>query len=392
MRKEYDAVVAGYTCVDLIPDLKKHQHSNNISDFFKPGKIIEIGGMDFVLGGVVPNTGIAMKKFGSKVFLNGLIGNDFIGKTAESQLARYGATEGMVVSKEGKTAFSIVIAPPGVDRIFLESPGCNQDFDITHINFEMVSKARLFHFGYPPLMRQFFLDNGRKLIKMYSKIQKMGVVTSLDFSLPDPESESGKVNWQEILDNTLPFVDIFVPSLEELMRVMMPQKFLEIQAACENSDFEDEVPFQLVRELGKQMITLGVSILLIKMGKRGVYLCTGDISQVNKKLGNTLQNKHWTNQEILCNSYTAEHSKIKNASGAGDIAIAAFLTSILNADNPGTAIKYAAIAGRDSLYCQNIFKGMTSWEELTHKISSESNELIFLNSETFTIKNVGNGN
>jgi sugar/nucleoside kinase (ribokinase family) len=289
----------------------------------------------------------------------------------------------MVVSNEAETAFSIVIAPPEVDRIFLESPGCNQIFDINHINFEMVSKARLFHFGYPPLMKQFFLNGGRQLTQMYSKIQKMGVVTSLDFSLPDPESESGKVNWQGILENTLPFVDIFVPSLEELMQVMMPQKFLEIQAACENSDFEDKVPFQLVKELGKQMITLGVSILLIKMGKRGVYLCTGDVSQVNIKLGNTLQNNHWTNQEILCNSYPAEHSKIKNASGAGDTAIAAFLTSVLNADNVEIAIKYAAIAGRDSLYCENIFKGMTSWEELTHKISSEPNELIFLNNETY---------
>jgi sugar/nucleoside kinase (ribokinase family) len=382
MRKEYDAVVAGYTCVDLIPNFRKHQHSNNISGFLKPGKLIEIGGMDFVLGGVVPNTGLAMKKFGSKVFLNSLIGNDFIGKTAESQLARYSATDGILVSKEGETAFSIVIAPPGVDRIFLESPGCNHIFDINHINFEIISKSRLFHFGYPPLMRQFFLDSGRQLIQMYSKIQKMGVVTSLDFSLPDPESESGKVNWQGILKNTLPFVDIFAPSLEELMQVTMPQKFLEIKSACENSDFEDEVPFQLVRELGKQMITLGVSILLIKMGKRGVYLCTRDVSEINKKLGNTLEDNHWSNKEILCNSYPAEHSKIKNASGAGDIAIAAFLNSVLNADNAETTIKFAAIAGRDSLYCENVFESMSRWEELNHKISLETNDLIVFNKKT----------
>jgi hypothetical protein len=68
--KKYDAVIAGYTCVDIIPDFKKTQSSLDLSLLFKPGKLIEIEGMSYVLGGVVPNTGIAMKKFGMNVFLN----------------------------------------------------------------------------------------------------------------------------------------------------------------------------------------------------------------------------------------------------------------------------------------------------------------------------------
>ena len=100
MEKQYDAVIAGYTCVDLTPDFRKDLHAIEISDLLKPGKLIEIGGLGFNLGGVVPNTGLVMKKFGKKVFLNGMIGKDFIGNIAETRLSDYGISEGMVKTGE----------------------------------------------------------------------------------------------------------------------------------------------------------------------------------------------------------------------------------------------------------------------------------------------------
>ena len=138
-----------------------------------------------------------MKKFNKNVFLNGLVGDDFIGKIAIEWLDKYNLSEGIRITDKAGTAFSIVIAPPGIDRIFLESPGCNQIFDTSFINFDAISQSRLFHFGYPPLLKQFYQDNGSQLVDLFSKIQKMGVVTSLDFSLPDTESESGKIDWPE---------------------------------------------------------------------------------------------------------------------------------------------------------------------------------------------------
>ncbi len=189
--KKYDAIIAGYTCVDLIPDFKKSQPVIGLSNLFIPGKLIEIDGISFVLGGAVPNTGLAMKKFNKNVFLNGLVGDDFIGKIAIEWLDEYNLSEGIRTTGKAGTAFSIVIAPPGIDRIFLESPGCNQIFGISYINFDAISESRLFHFGYPPLLKQFYQNDGSELVDLFSRIQSMGVVTSLDFSLPDPESESG---------------------------------------------------------------------------------------------------------------------------------------------------------------------------------------------------------
>ena len=59
--KKYDAVIAGYTCVDMLPGFNDNYIFNKASDLFIPGKLIEIEGMSFVLGGLVPNTGLAMK-------------------------------------------------------------------------------------------------------------------------------------------------------------------------------------------------------------------------------------------------------------------------------------------------------------------------------------------
>jgi sugar/nucleoside kinase (ribokinase family) len=325
----------------------------------------------------VPNTGLAMKKFNKKIFFNGLIGDDFIGKIAKEWFDKYNISEELTITNVAGTAFSIVIAPPGIDRIFLESPGCNQIFDATHINFDAVSKCRLFHFGYPPLLKQFFLNGGNQLVQLFSKVQQMGVVTSLDFSLPDPETESGRVNWPEIMKNVLPVTDIFVPSVEEAMEILFPAKYSQIQLSVENNDIIDHFSIDLIRILGKYIIDSGVKIVLIKMAHRGAYLLTGDISSLNEKLDFNLSVKDWNYRELFCIAYHADNVKVKNATGAGDTAVAAFLTAILDGEGPESALKYAAMAGRNKLYCTNLYDDLSNWEEMTEEIKLVDNDLIY---------------
>ena len=141
-------------------------------------------------------------------------------------------------------------------------------------------------------------------------------------------------------------------------------------------DFTDKVPVELVREVGKIIISMGVKILLIKMGHRGAYLLTGNITSLNKEAGVVLDKKRWNNREILCNAYRVDSSRPVSATGAGDTAAAAFLTAVLNGDTPEMAIRYAAMAGRESLYCENIFEEIDNWKQLAEKIRTEQNELI----------------
>lgn len=377
--EKYDAVIAGYICVDLIPDFKKNESATGIFDILKPGRLIEINGLGATLGGVVANTGIAMKKFSKNVYLNGVIGDDFIGKIAREWLSEYDLPGDIKAIKDAGTAFGLVIAPPGVDRIFLESPGCSQLFDIGSINFEAIAGSRLFHFGYPPLLRQFYQNDGRQLLDMFREVRRMGVITSMDFSLPDGESESGHINWPEILQRVLPFTDIFVPSLEEALQIMMPAVYAEIQAAADdNVEIIDLIPMTTIREIGKRIIDAGVKIALIKAGHRGAYLWTGNVLPVNENPGFHLSEAHWNYRELWCRGYPVEPGRIKNASGAGDMAAAAFLSAILDGEDPESSLKYAAIAGRNNLYFYNIHNELFDWRDMTEAIRSEPNEIIDL--------------
>ena len=51
---------------------------------------------------------------------------------------------------------------------------------------------------------------------MYARVKALGVTTSLDSCGIDPLSPVGRINWELILERTIPFVDIFMPSAEEL--------------------------------------------------------------------------------------------------------------------------------------------------------------------------------
>ncbi len=373
--KKYDVVVAGYTCVDLAPGFRKNDTHTSIAGLFKPGKLIEIDGLDISLGGVVPNTGLALKKFGKKVFLNGLVGGDLIGVIAKELFDGYCVSEGITTTRKAGTAFSIVLAPPGVDRIFLESPGCNHILDTDHVDFDAVSQSRIFHFGYPPLLRQFYLNNGDLLFEMFSRVHGMGTVTSLDFSLPDSESESGKIDWPEVMRRILPVTDIFVPSLEEVLQIMMPSRYDEILSESGSDDIIDHVPLSLIREIGGIIIGGGVKILLIKAAHRGVYLMTGDVSCINEKPGFLLSEEQWNFRELWCDSYRADDSKVVSASGAGDTAAAAFLASILDGNSPELSMKYSAIAGRNNLYCRDKYSELGGWDCMTRDIMAEPSEI-----------------
>ncbi|MEN8227733.1 MAG: carbohydrate kinase family protein [Bacteroidota bacterium] len=367
--KRYDTVVAGYTCLDLTPEFSESE-SLSIQELFKPGRLTELEGISFIPGGVVPNTGMAMKRFNKKVFLNGLVGDDFIGATLIKWLGQYGLSEGIQITEEESSAFSIVIAPPGHDRSFLESIGCNKVFGTDHINYEAVANCKIFHFGYPPLLKQFYCDEGNKLAGMFSKIENMGVTTSLDFSLPDPNSESGRIEWSKVLERVLPSVDICTPSLEEALFILMPDQYVKLQSAPGSGDLIDRVPDSMILEIGRELVSLGAKIVLIKAAHRGAYLYTGDIVSVNHKLGNILDKGRWNNCELWCPAYPADQAKIKNATGAGDTAIAAFLTAILNGNDPDRALQYATLAGRNNLYCNNLYEELDSWEKITEELNN----------------------
>lgn len=358
--RKYDAVIAGYLGADLAPGFLRSRAIRPLSELLRPGKLLQVKGLSISLGGVVPNTGLAMKKFGQRVRLMGLVGKDEIGDIVLRRLSEKNAASGIRRTALAGTAYGIVLAPPGFDRMFLEDPGCNAIFSCRDIDFKAVSRSRLFHFGYPTLMAGFLARNGAALVELMRRVRNLGVATSLDMTLPDPDSPAGKADWQTILSHALPFVDIFVPSIEEILFMLDPAQYARIAAKAGNRDIIDMIPPETYRTLGDRILALGTKILIIKAGHRGAYMRTGhvDIPSLALPVAN------WSNCEIWIPPCPVDTKRMQNACGAGDAAVAGFLSALLNGETLERAGRFAMLAGRDNLYGIDALQGLRSWKAM----------------------------
>jgi sugar/nucleoside kinase (ribokinase family) len=358
-----DAVVAGYIGIDLAPRFHASARGVPLHALLRPGKLVETGALGISPGGAVPNTGLAMVKFGRRVYLNALVGEDALGDVAVRLLRKHGDFPGIRRTGRAGTAYSIVIAPPGVDRVFLECPGCNDVFSCGDVDFDAVRAARVFHFGYPTLMRRFFEKGGGELASLFERVKAAGPVTSLDMTLPDPDAASGKADWTAILRRVLPFVDLFAPSAEELLFMLDRKRYDRVLAGAEGRDMVGVIPDRAYRELAEAALDLGARIVMIKAGHRGLYLRTRRVpGSVCAPLG--LSAAGWSNRALWVPAFPVESSRFRNACGAGDAAVAAFLCALLDGESMERAGRLAAMAGRDNLYGSDALSGLSDWKAM----------------------------
>ena len=68
----------------------------------------------------VANTGLAMHRFDNRIAVVGKVGQDELGQICREYMKRHGL-EGEIRIAEGlDTSYSVVVAPPGRDRFFLD--------------------------------------------------------------------------------------------------------------------------------------------------------------------------------------------------------------------------------------------------------------------------------
>ncbi|HRW49604.1 MAG TPA: carbohydrate kinase family protein, partial [Caldilinea sp.] len=179
-------VVAGHLCVDVIPEFE--QGVSSLATLLTPGRLNKVGPALISTGGSVSNTGIALHRLGVPVRLMGKVGRDLFGGAILDVVRGYdeALTEGMIVDPAADSSYTLVINPPGVDRIFLHCPGANDTFGAADVDLDKVRGARIFHFGYPPIMRRMYLNDGDELAELLRAVRALGVTTSLDMAQPDP--------------------------------------------------------------------------------------------------------------------------------------------------------------------------------------------------------------
>lgn len=352
-----DVIVAGHICLDVIPAF--FNQSKTMNELFVPGKLINIDKVKIATGGPVSNTGIAMSILGADVSLMGKIGDDMFGTVTLKELEKTGHNKGMIISEGENTSYTVVIVPPGYDRIFLHHTGANDTFCADDINYDLVKNAKLFHFGYPPLMKKMYENDGAELIEIFKRVKALGVTTSLDMSLPDSNSASGKANWEKILKNLLPYVDIYLPSVEETMYMIDRKAFNAINEKSDGNDILLKLDINMLQGLGEKLINFGAKIAVIKCGVRGFYIRTNDLSDIGKAKPHDIEN--WTKRELFEESFNVP--EVASATGSGDSSIAGFLTAYLNGKSIEETIKIACAVGGQNVKTYDALSGIKTWQE-----------------------------
>ncbi len=364
-------MVAGHLCLDITPKFPDSVPLS-IDDVFTPGHLTNIGDAVLSAGGVVANTGLAIDKLGLKVFLNGKIGDDAFGDIIRDKITDT-RTNAMKIVHGQSSSYTIVLALPGVDRFVLHNPATNDTFGPEDIDYDTVKECSLFHFGYPTLMKRMHEKDGIELAEIFKRVKDLGVTTSLDMAMPDPSARSGQVDWMKILEKSLPYVDIFLPSLEEI--VFMLDKGLFEKRKSQQADRDPVWVYESedCTRISEKLLSLGVKIVAIKCGIRGLYLRTADSGRLSS-IGSACPEdvEGWSERELWAGTFLAE--KFNSALGAGDATIAGFLCGLIRGFSPEDCLQIANTVGWQNVQAVDAISGIGDWQSVIELIENKNRD------------------
>ena len=337
-------LAAGHICLDITPVFNPEISYSAIEEALVPGNLVHVGSPDIHTGGSVANTGLTFKKLGADVRLLSKVGDDEFGHMVIDILRRYG-TGGIIVDGNTSTSYSIVMAVPGIDRIFLHNPGANNSFYSGDIPDEAFEDACLLHFGYPPLMKSIYENNGAELKKIFVRAKEHGLLTSLDMAAVSPDTEAGRLDWIAFLSEVLPYTDYFVPSFEEICFMLDRNLYDSLNTSGDiiaSLDMENHV-----KPIADRLLRMGAGTVMIKCGTAGLYYTNGEECGIQP-----------------CFAV----DRVCSATGSGDTCIAAFLYSLLSGYSLKESVELAAAEGACCVTAYDALSGLLPLDELRARI------------------------
>lgn len=319
--------VAGSLVLDILPIFPEGTCGGQL---LAEGKVTECNGVCMYPGGEVGNTGLALSRLGEQVELFSKVGNDTAGEAILSLLGREKAGVYVQQEKGMRSTVSIALALPGRDKSTIHSRGASQTLTADDIPTDFFQGLFWFHFGYPTSMESLYRDGGKELLRLLNKAKSSGAGISMDMSLPDLNTDAGKVRWRPILKEILPLVDLFLPSAEETLFMLEYDRYREMALRYPGEDLIGRIEEKSILEMGNDLLSMGCGGVLIKCGKKGMYFRTA--SAFGRVDG-------WQERELW--RLPVKAKRMVSATGAGDTAIAGFLSGFLRGECAETALQAA---------------------------------------------------
>jgi sugar/nucleoside kinase (ribokinase family) len=353
-----EIIVGGHICLDLFPGLD----GVPAEVLSRGGALTEVGKLTISTGGAVSNTGLALHRLGLRVGLMATVGDDLLGQMICASLRAQGPhlADHIRPQPHQSSSYSVVLAPERRDRSFLHFPGTNLIFGTEHVDFEALAGARIFHLGYPPLMPRLFADDGAQLRELFARAKELGVVTSMDMVVPDPNGPSGRVDWRKLLKNVLPFVDVFLPSLDEA-------RFMLQRVEFDRSRGDAALDRAGLRDLIAELLDFGAVVAGLKLGDAGLTLRTAGPIACVRLAGAVGNPAEWADKEHWQAAYQVA---VEGTTGAGDAAYAGFLAAMLRGLPPHGCLQIASAVGACCVERQDATSGVRGWDETLARLES----------------------
>jgi sugar/nucleoside kinase (ribokinase family) len=200
-------------------------------------------------------------------------------------------------------------------------------------------------------------------------------------SLPDVDSPSAEVDWPSVLEHTLPHVDLFVPSAEELLCMLDREAFTRKRSEAQPAIIEpgrpmagqgremlDLITTDEVSQMAARCLAMGTRLALVKCGRRGLCVLTAPAPVWDGAGAASPAIEMWHSRALWDPSFHV--ADVAGATGSGDAAAAGFLASVLRGLSLEDALHMANAVGACNLTAPDAQGGILSWEETAAKVES----------------------
>lgn len=288
-----------------------------ISKYPQKGVLEKVNSITMHNGGNAMTAAINLKKLGNNPVIVGMVGNDMFGTFLQQKLLESGVgTEGLKVSNNVQTSASVLMIDQATkERSFFHCTGANAAFKETDINYKAIETCDIVF-----VTGSFLLDNfdGKDTMEFLKKCKSMRKTTVLDVCW----DASGK--WGEILDMSMPYIDFFMPSIDEAR--MLTQK-------------------NTPEEMAEIFLKKGVQSVIIKCGSQGCYV---------------RENRHKDGTIIPA-------FKVKNVvdtTGAGDSFCSGFLASYARGKSITESAAFGNATGAHCCMAKGATDGIKTYDEI----------------------------
>jgi sugar/nucleoside kinase (ribokinase family) len=252
------------------------------------GDIRDVDEVSLAVGGLVGNTGMALARIGLSTLALGRLGDDSIGDVMVAELAQAGMATETLTRDQGTATTTVLVCVDGTgERTFHVSPGVHKLFDAGDMErqWQVLTEADAIIIGYLgglPTLQQ-------KLPEILARLRRE---SSALLVLETVHPQRGT---RPLLDQCLPFLDVFFPSRREA---------LDLTGASR--------PIDALEDLAR---VAGPTVLGVKLGSDGCMLWTGHGAETIPTIP----------------------VKAVDATGAGDVFLAGLVAGLVSGRDPRTA-------------------------------------------------------